>query len=165
LWRKKRNRSKSLPESREARMVILEPISTMKIKLITIGALCSLVFVITAATTKSKPADGHYTNLQVLPKDISPKDMQKIMVGEFEDALGVSCGFCHAKKDSTELDYASDAKPEKMIARQMLKMTLDLNKKYFKIDSAILGTPNIAVTCNTCHRGDTFPEQPGNGKN
>jgi hypothetical protein len=119
----------------------------------------------TAATTKSKPAvDSPYKNLQVLPKDISPGDMQKIMVGEFEDALGVSCGFCHAKKDSTELDYASDAKPEKQIARQMLRMTLNLNKDYFKIENPMVGTPNIAVTCNTCHRGDTFPEQPG-GKN
>lgn len=119
----------------------------------------------TAATNTSKPADEPYTNLQVLPKDISPKDMQKIMVGEFEDALGVSCGFCHAKKDSTELDYASDARPEKKIARQMLRMTLDLNKNYFKIDSPMVGSSNISVTCNTCHRGDTFPEQPGSGKN
>ena len=137
----------------------------MRVKLITISALCCAVIVMTAATNKSKPAvDTPYKNLQVLPKDISPGDMQKIMVGEFEDALGVSCGFCHAKKDSTELDYASDAKPEKQIARQMLKMTLNLNRDYFKIGNPMVGTANIAVTCNTCHRGDTCPEQPG-GKN
>lgn len=134
----------------------------MKIKIITILTLFCAVVVMTAATTKNKPAvDSPYKNLQVLPKDISPGDMQKIMVGEFEDALGVSCGFCHAKKDSTELDYASDAKPEKQIARQMLRMTLNLNKDYFKIENPMVGTSNIAVTCNTCHRGDTFPEQPG----
>jgi hypothetical protein len=137
----------------------------MKVKLIIISALCCAVMVMTAATNKSKPADEPYKNLQVLPKDISPKDMQKIMVGEFEDALGVSCSFCHARKDSTALDYASDAKPEKQIARQMLRMTLNLNKDYFKIENPMVGTDNIAVTCNTCHRGDTFPEQPGSGKN
>ena len=81
------------------------------------------------------------------------------MVGEFEDALGVSCGFCHASnKDGDGLDYASDAKPEKKIARQMLRMTLNLNRDYFKIDSAMVGTANIVVTCNTCHKGDTFPD-------
>lgn len=137
----------------------------MSVKLITISALCCAVVVMTAATNKNKPAiDTPYKNLQVLPKDISPGNMQKIMVGEFEDALGVSCGFCHTKKDSTELDYASDAKPEKQIARQMLKMTLNLNRDYFKIENPMVGTSNIAVTCNTCHRGDTFPEQPS-GKN
>jgi hypothetical protein len=133
---------------------------------IVISALCNVVVILTAATNKVKPADDHYINLQVLPKDISPKDMQKIMVGEFEDALGVSCGYCHAaKKDSVELDYASDAKPEKQIARQMLHMTLNLNRDYFKIEKPMIGTANIAVTCNTCHRGDTFPEDPGQGKN
>lgn len=87
--------------------------------------------------------------------------MQKIMVDEFEDALGVSCGFCHAqKKDSDGLDYASDAKPEKQIARQMLKMTLNLNRDYFKIENPDMGIKsNIAVTCNTCHKGDTFPDE------
>src|SRR5579862_3104060 len=110
----------------------------MKVKIITILTLCCAVVVMTAATTKNKPADEPYKNLQVLPKDISPNDMKKIMVGEFEDALGVSCGFCHAKKDSTELDYASDAKPEKQIARQMLKMTLKLNQDYFKIENPMV---------------------------
>ena len=85
--------------------------------------------------------------------------MNKVMVGEFEDALGVSCGFCHASnKDNDGLDYASDAKPEKQIARQMLRMTLNLNRDYFKIDTPMVGTGNVVVTCNTCHKGETFPD-------
>ena len=137
-----------------------------KAKLIVIAGLCGLVILTTAATNISKP-DEPYTNLQVLPKDISQADLKKIMIDDFEDSIGVSCGFCHAqKKDSDELDYASDAKPEKQIARQMLKMTLNLNRDYFKIENPAMGIKgNVAVTCNTCHRGDTFPEEGAGATN
>lgn len=132
----------------------------INVKLTVIGGLCGLVVLSTAATNTGKPTDDdHYKNLQVLPKNISEAAINKIMVGEFEDALGVSCGFCHEKnKDGDGLDYASDAKSEKQIARQMLRMTLNLNRDYFKIDTPMVGTPNIVVTCNTCHKGDTFPD-------
>ncbi|MBS1524746.1 MAG: c-type cytochrome [Bacteroidetes bacterium] len=131
----------------------------INIKLAVVLALCGLVTLMTAATNISKPDDGDFTNLQVLPKDISKPAMNEIMVGEFEDALGVSCRFCHApNKDGDGLDYASDAKPEKQIARQMLRMTLNLNRDYFKIDTPMVGTGNIVVTCNTCHKGETFPD-------
>jgi hypothetical protein len=128
-------------------------------KLIVIGGLCGMVIVLSAATSAGKPPDEGYKNLQVLPKNISAAMMNKIMLDEFSDALGVSCGFCHApNKEGDGLDYPSDAKPEKQIARQMLRMTLAINHDYFKIDSPMVGTPNIAVTCNTCHKGDSFPD-------
>jgi hypothetical protein len=120
-------------------------------KLIVIGSLCVMVIVLSAATSAGKPLDDGYKNLQVLPKNISAAMMNKIMLDEFSDALGVSCGFCHApNKEGDGLDYPSDAKPEKQIARQMLRMTLAINHDYFKIDSPMVGTPNIAVPCNTC---------------
>ncbi|MGZ3778639.1 MAG: c-type cytochrome [Mucilaginibacter sp.] len=131
----------------------------INIKFAVVAGLCGFVVVMTAATNSKKPAEEHFKNLQVLPKNTSEALINKIMVGEFEDALGVSCGFCHASnKDGDGLDYASDAKPEKKIARQMLRMTLNLNHDYFKIDSAMVGTANIVVTCNTCHKGETFPD-------
>jgi hypothetical protein len=131
----------------------------INIKLAVIIGLCSLVAVMTAATNTGKPAGDHYKNLQVLPQNISEATMNKIMVGEFEDALGVSCGFCHAANNTGDgLDYASDTKAEKKIARQMLRMTLNLNHDYFKIDTPMVGTSNIVVTCNTCHKGETFPD-------
>jgi hypothetical protein len=132
-------------------------------KLMVIGGLCGMVIVLSAATNKSKPPDNGYKNLQVLPKDISEAMMNKIMLGEFSDGLGVSCGFCHApNKEGDGLDYVSDAKPEKQIARQMLRMTLGINHEYFKIDSPMLATPNIVITCNTCHKGQSFPDgDPG----
>src|SRR6185437_12339714 len=111
------------------------------------------------ATTAFKTPDEQYVNLNVLPKNISSKDLQKIMVDDFEDALGVSCNFCHAADTTTgKFDYASDAKPEKEIARSMMRMTIGINKKYFKVKHPQIGTNALTVTCNTCHNGVAFPE-------
>ena len=100
-----------------------------------------------------------YTNLKVLPKNISPKDLQSIMVDDFQDGLGVTCNFCHANsKDGHGLDFASDTKPEKEISRAMMRMTIGLNKKYFKIKHPAIGNNMLTVTCNTCHRGVAFPD-------
>jgi cytochrome c553 len=99
-------------------------------------------------------------NLKVLPRDISHDDLDKVM-DTWKTALGVHCNFCHASSaDSTNhhLDFASDAKPEKNIARHMFIMAGKINKKYFKFDkddkSAV-----AAVTCMTCHRGSPHPDE------
>src|SRR4029453_19661279 len=76
------------------------------------------------------PEEPKYKNLKVLPKDISSKDLSRIMIDDFEDGLGVSCGFCHSEeKNSHRLDYASDEKNRKRIARLMIQMTMGINKK------------------------------------
>ena len=107
-----------------------------------------------AAKTSSQ-----FANLKVLPKDISSRDLQGIMADDFEDGLGVSCGFCHAAaKDGHGLDFASDAKPEKEIARRMMRMTLDLNKKYFSVRRPRIGSNTLTITCATCHKGEPFPD-------
>lgn len=99
-----------------------------------------------------------FKNLKVLPKDISSKDLSKIMVDDLADGLGVSCGFCHDEnKDTHKPDYASDEKPEKRIAREMMKMTAKINKRFFKINHPVIGSSSLAVTCSTCHRGTAFP--------
>ena|SRR5215469_3171985 len=101
---------------------------------------------------------GEYENLKVLPKDISSKDLQSIMTDDFEDGLGVSCGFCHAAAPGGRgLDFASDAKPDKLIARRMMRMTIDLNKKYFSVHQPRIGSNALVITCATCHKGEPFP--------
>ena len=121
------------------------------------------VSTIGAAATVNKPPEEQYKNLEVLPKNISSKDLQEIMTDDFESDLGVNCDFCHAPaNDGHSLDYASDAKPEKEIARAMMRMTIDLNKKYFKLKHPVLGSSELVVTCNTCHKGVAFPD--GNGQ-
>jgi Photosynthetic reaction centre cytochrome C subunit len=129
-------------------------------KLAVVAALGAIV-TISAAATSSKPKAPapQYVNLKVLPKNISSKDLQGIMTDDFEDGLGVSCGFCHSNaKDGHGLDFASDSKPEKEIARQMMRMTIGINKKWFKIKHAQLGSTALTVTCNTCHKGVAFPD-------
>lgn len=99
------------------------------------------------------------SNLKVLPKDISHEELDKVMDG-FKTALGVKCSFCHAagKDDPKHLDFASDAKPEKEIARSMMKMTYRINKKYFHIKDVYNTKAVLAVNCITCHRGQAHPE-------
>jgi hypothetical protein len=100
-----------------------------------------------------------YTNLKVLPKNISSKDLQGIMVDDFQDGLGVTCNFCHANNaDGHGLDFASDAKPEKEISRAMMRMTLGINKKYFKLKHPLIGSDALVISCNTCHKGQAFPD-------
>ena len=73
---------------------------------------------IMASATISKSTDDtpQFVNLKVLPKNISSKDLQKIMVDDFEDGLGVACNFCHsADKTTGQLDFAADGNPKKKL--------------------------------------------------
>ena len=99
------------------------------------------------------------TNLKILPKNISHEDLSKVMNG-FNTALGVKCNFCHAAKsdDPKRLDFSSDAKPEKGIARDMMRMTARINKKYFHIKNIYEPKAVLAVNCVTCHNGKAHPE-------
>lgn len=99
-------------------------------------------------------------NLKVLPKDISKENLDKVM-DEWKGALGVRCNFCHAASPDNprKMNWASDAKPEKEMARQMFTMTGKINKKYFhskKGDDGMMAM--AAVNCNTCHNGQAHPE-------
>jgi cytochrome c553 len=110
-----------------------------------------------AAIDRAEPV--HYENLKVLPKNISSHDLQSIMADDFEDGLGVTCGFCHANaKDGHGLDFVSDAKPEKEMTRQMMRMTIGINKKYFKLKHPAIGNQGLVVSCTTCHKGQAFPD-------
>jgi hypothetical protein len=98
-------------------------------------------------------------NLKVLPKDISTEELRKVMQG-FAGSLGVECSFCHAAGSKPhEMDFASDAKPEKASARTMLMMTKTINDQYMSQIHDPDATPEDQhVTCGTCHRGHSMPE-------
>lgn len=102
-----------------------------------------------------------WQNLKVLPQNISKDSLHNLMKG-YSISLGVKCNFCHeSQKDNPkELDFASDAKIQKEIARGMIKMTDDINKNYFlphKQDPKPTQTYDVA--CITCHRGTTNPKE------
>lgn len=135
-------------------------------KLVVGLTLTALMIVAMAATRPSNaahpPADSKpKRNLKVLPKDISHEDLDKVM-DSWKAALGVKCNFCHAPSaDSTShrLDFASDAKPEKQMAREMFKMTAKINKKYFHDNKNEQGMMVPTISCMTCHRGNPHPEE------
>ena len=98
-------------------------------------------------------------NLKVLPKDISHDDLDRIM-DSWKIALGVKCNFCHAADTATHrMDFASDAKPEKDIARHMFRMTGKINKKYFSFNKNDNGVVTPAISCMTCHHGSPHPDE------
>jgi hypothetical protein len=135
-----------------------------KRKFLVIGILAS-IFVTAMASTHPSERVNPYKNLKVLPKNISTKTLSRIMVDDFEDGLGVSCNFCHAEeKGSHRLDYASDAKPEKEIARMMMRMSVRLNRKYFRINHPLIGDSSLVITCNTCHHGQPHPDNTNEGQ-
>ncbi len=90
---------------------------------------------------KPKLAGEAFKNVQVL-KDL-PEEQFWATMSFFADSLGVNCERCHATP------FDADKKPEKIKARQMIRMTRDLNERYFNGDTK--------VTCNSCHRGTTVP--------
>jgi len=127
-------------------------------KKLTVALSLACLMVIGMAATRPQEDPKPKRNLKVLPKDISHDDLDKVM-DSWKAALGVRCNFCHApSRDSTSrrLDYASDAKPEKEMARKMFKMTGKINKKYFKFDSDDKNAMPT-LTCVTCHHGNPHP--------
>jgi tetratricopeptide (TPR) repeat protein len=99
-----------------------------------------------------------FTNLEVLPKDVSKRELVGIM-REFSLALGVRCKHCHVGESTTSLegyDFASDDKEHKRVARLMMRMTNDINSTHL----AKLGRDNVTrVRCFTCHHGVDEPER------
>jgi len=104
-----------------------------------------------------------YKNLKVLPKDISEQELSQVM-DDFKEALGVKCGFCHARNADTsihKLDFASDANEHKDIARFMYTMTKEINANYFNWNKSTMPDTIHFVRCITCHRGLKEPDAEG----
>jgi len=102
-----------------------------------------------------------FTNLKVLPKDISKAQLTSTMRG-FAFALNVRCEHCHVEKPegSHKFDYAVDDKQTKKTARVMLQMVAAINADYLsKIEKPNkLGKAQpIQVQCVTCHHGLAQP--------
>jgi hypothetical protein len=87
------------------------------------------------------PPPGPPKNLRVLPADTN---IQQVM-GGFRTALGVQCTYCHVQGD-----FASDENAKKSMARNMLRITQDVN--------AAFPDGQRHVTCYTCHRGEAVPK-------
>ncbi|MHA4847131.1 c-type cytochrome [Flavitalea antarctica] len=116
----------------------------------------SLVVLAIAFCSVSFTEEPKYKNLKVLKKNITNDELE-IVMKEFKTALGVKCNFCHApsKTDPKKMDFASDENEHKEIARDMMRMSMRINKKYFKASKDSVAT----ISCFTCHRGEKEPKE------
>jgi nitrate/TMAO reductase-like tetraheme cytochrome c subunit len=126
--------------------------------LATISLLSAVVFMAMSPSAKPKQDEG-FKNLKVLPKNITGEQMHKVME-EWEHALGARCSFCHVRNEDTKkMDFAADGKPEKDMAREMYKMTQEINKKYFHAQKDSSDRiMESSINCYSCHRGVQHPE-------
>ena len=91
-------------------------------------------------------------NLQVLDFE-SVRDIKKYMK-TIQKNLGVKCTFCH------DINDKSIDTEHKIIAREMMKMQIELNKGFFaQIGDSLLKHENpLQISCWTCHRGSKKPQ-------
>ena len=117
----------------------------MRIFFSTLAALALLSLVMFAQDKGGKGGgkNAPHTNLKVLPDDANPIPTMRSFVTGLGLADKGGCNFCH------EMDRASDAKQEKVMARMMLSMVKDINSKF--------PDGKAHVSCFTCHRGSTEP--------
>ena len=131
-------------------------------------AVLGFVFIFLATSWKGKsvrasseiapddrPVEQVRKNIQVLKG--MPDSQLFLVMNAVGDSLGVHCDYCHVKggiDPKTGEDnwlWERDDKPQKLRAREMMKMVLDLNKAHFG--------GKQAVTCYSCHRGGTSVER------
>lgn len=114
--------------------------------------LASLAVLLVLPMSALAQEGTEYTNLQLLDDTMPRRELSDLMKG-WSRALGVRCEFCHVGSEADGFDYALDDKKHKLMAREMLRMTLDINNKYL----ADFGGHGLEVTCETCHRGRKEP--------
>src|SRR5215472_12213479 len=103
------------------------------------------------------PPDS-FTNLKVLPKNISQRDLIATMRG-FALGLGVRCTYCHVGEEGQPLStykFAADDKRAKRVARVMIDMLNHINDEHLA-DVPDRPMPHVVVRCETCHRGVSRP--------
>lgn len=118
---------------------------------------CALL-ILGAAPVQAQIPDT-FTNLKVLPKDITKPELIKVMRG-FAGDLGVRCAHCHTAQNPEDLstfNWASDQKQTKLVARDMMQMAGDINQSLDK-QLGEMRPEHLDVTCFTCHHGNMKPE-------
>jgi hypothetical protein len=100
------------------------------------------------AAQQDKPTEQVQKNIKVLTG--LPQWQLIPVMNYFATSMGRRCNFCHVNNQG-QWDYASDAKPEKNTAREMIKLVLDINKTTARLSLD-------PVACYTCHRGRNTPQ-------
>lgn len=102
------------------------------------------------AGSESKPAGEVFENLELFKRMPADRLLRMMEMG-FAKSLGVKCDHCHDPGN-----WASDAKDEKKVARQMFRMVGEINTNQLKKIEGLKNKDPV-VNCTTCHRGDKKP--------
>jgi len=117
-----------------------------------------LVLFISYSAAKAQIPDK-FQNLQVLPKDISKRELINKMKNATR-GLGVRCEFCHVGEgnDLSKFDFPSDDKQHKVKARIMFKMVKYINEE---VMPKVAEDPDHQheVKCITRHNGNEHPDR------
>lgn len=127
----------------------------MRLVLLLPGVL-ALTGALTAQAPGRWPPDS-LLNTQVFPRN-TPVTQVVGAMRNITFALGVRCQFCHVGEEGMPLerfDFAKDEKRTKLVARQMLRMVQEINRRVDTLPGR--SNPGLEVTCATCHRGVTRP--------
>jgi hypothetical protein len=119
-------------------------------------ALVTVVAVAGAQAPGKFPPDS-LVNTKVIPHSTPVPQVLGIMRNIAGD-LGVRCQFCHVGQEGQPLsrfDFASDDKRTKLVARQMMLMLQEVNRRLDTIPAR--PSPGLQATCATCHRGLSRP--------
>lgn len=122
------------------------------------AAIAALLLAASPLTAQGKFPPDSFTNLKVLPKNISQRELINMMRG-FTGALGVRCQYCHVGREGMPLDsfnFKSDDKRTKRVARVMIDMLNHINGEHLA-DVPERPEPHVVVRCETCHRGVSRP--------
>jgi hypothetical protein len=114
--------------------------------------VAAAVFIIALIQPPPAPAVVDTPTVKVLTGLTVPEfeaEMQRMT-----QALGASCGTCHARGN-----FASETNPRKAVARGMLEMTKAINRQFFPDYKVEEGESRLGrVTCFTCHQGELHPK-------
>jgi hypothetical protein len=109
------------------------------------AAVAALIYLTPPARGQAaevKTAEQVYKNITVLKG--TPADQLSASMQFIAASLGVDCEFCHVQDK-----FEADDKGPKRTAREMIAMTLGINKDSFR--------GRLQVTCFTCHQGHANP--------
>lgn len=116
-----------------------------------------LVIVSSIVATENRALPKHPNSTLQLLGHLSKKELKKTMKF-YSKALGQKCSFCHVKDKSIDLNESiTDPNirkrlKHKEIAREMIRMTQDINNKYLNWNHGG-GRKADQVNCMLCHRG------------
>jgi hypothetical protein len=138
----------------------------VSLAIVAVGILLLLVMPVVAQSQGGGQAPAPMTNLQVWPKD-APRAQVLQTMQAFNESLGVECAYCHVQDAGGRMDFASDEKREKRVARQMILLRDSINVMMAAIvekpagagPTAGAGAPGapVRVLCRSCHRGLPVP--------